>query len=313
MLSRLLSALTLVVLATSSAFAQVGSGTLQGTVKDKKTGEALPFVSVVVENRGTRVAGGQTDFDGLFKIGPIEPGTYDVTVSYVGYQPMKQTGVIINSNKITFLEPELTSGVDLKEVEVVRYKVPLIDKDGGASGSTVTREQIARMPARSAQGVATTVAGASTAGTGGGISIRGARSENTYYYIDGVKVPAGAGTGLPKSAIEEVQVVTGGVPANYGDVTGGLVNITTRGPGRTFFGGLEYLSSGWKVGEDVTDIVGLDKYAFNQVEASLSGPVLFKKDSAGNKTRPLLGFFLSGQFTDAVDGGPLYGGDLRVK
>ena len=313
MLSRLLSALTLVVLATSSAFAQVGSGTLQGTVKDKKTGEALPFVSVVVENRGTRVAGGQTDFDGLFKIGPIEPGTYDVTVSYVGYQPMKQTGVIINSNKITFLEPELTSGVDLKEVEVVRYKVPLIDKDGGASGSTVTREQIARMPARSAQGVATTVAGASTAGTGGGISIRGARSENTYYYIDGVKVPAGAGTGLPKSAIEEVQVVTGGVPANYGDVTGGLVNITTRGPGRTFFGGLEYLSSGWKVGEDVTDIVGLDKYAFNQVEASLSGPVFFKKDSAGNKTRPLLGFFLSGQFTDAVDGGPLYGGDLRVK
>ncbi|MBL0044414.1 MAG: hypothetical protein IPP33_08465 [Flavobacteriales bacterium] len=89
---------------------------------------------------------------------------------------MKQTGVVISSNKITFLNPELTSGVDLKEVEVVRYKVPLIDKDGGASGSTVTRDQIAKMPARTVNGVATTVAGASNAGTGGGVSIRGARS-----------------------------------------------------------------------------------------------------------------------------------------
>ncbi len=313
MLSRYLSALALGVLIAPTVNAQVGSGTLQGVVKDKKSSEPLPFVSVVVENRGTRVAGGSTDFDGNFKISPIEPGTYDVTVSYVGYQPMKQTGVVVNSNKITFLNPELTSGVDLKEVEVVRYKVPLIDRDGGASGSTVTREQIARMPARSAAGVAVTVAGASDAGTGGGISIRGARTENTYYYIDGVKVPAGAGIGLPKSAIEEVQVITGGVPASYGDVTGGLVNITTRGPSRNFFGGLELLSSGFKLGDDVTDIVGLDKYAFNQVEGSLSGPIFFKKDSVGNKVKPLLGFFFSGQYTNAVDGGPLYGGDLRVK
>ena len=110
MLSRILSALAFVVIGTTSALAQVGSGTLQGTVKDKKTGEPLPFVSVVVENRGTRVAGGSTDFDGVYKISPIEPGTYDVTVSYVGYQPMKQTGVIVSSNKITFLDPELSSG-----------------------------------------------------------------------------------------------------------------------------------------------------------------------------------------------------------
>ncbi len=240
MLSRYLSAVAFVLLSVFSANAQVGSGTLQGTVKDKKTGEALPFVSVIVENRGTRVASGSSDFDGNFRITPIEPGTYDVTVSFVGYQPQKLSGVLVNSNKITFINPELTSGVELKEVEVVRYKVPLIDKDGGASGSTVSREQIAKMPARSVNGVATTVAGASDAGTGGGVSIRGARTENTYYYIDGVKVPAGAGIGLPKAAIEEVQVITGGVPANYGDVTGGLVNITTRGPSRSFFGGIEY-------------------------------------------------------------------------
>lgn len=314
MLRKLCSATVIVICSALSLKAQIGSGTLQGEVKDKKSAEALPFVSIVVENNGTRVAGGQSDFDGNYKISPINPGTYDVTVSYVGYQPTKITGVVVNSNKITFQNFELNSGVELTGVEVIRYKVPLIEKDGGASGGTVTRDQISKMPTRSATSIATTVAGASTAGTSdGGVSIRGARSDNTYYYIDGVKVPAGAGTGIPKSAIEEVQVITGGVPANYGDVTGGLINITTRGPSREFFGGVEYLTSGFKVGPDITDIVGLDKYAFNQAEVSLSGPLFFKKDSLGKKDKPLLGFFVSGQATDAVDNSPLWNGDLRVK
>lgn len=312
MVRRLFSSVALCVIAALPVFAQVGTGSLKGKITDKKTGEPLPFVNVVIENRGTQVSGGATDFDGNYFIKPIDPGTYDVVVSYVGYQPYKQTGVVVNSNIITFLNMALNSGIELTEFEVVEYTVPLIQKDGGASGGTVTRDQIAKMPGRSANSIATTVAGASDAGTGGGISIRGARTENTYYYIDGVKVPAGAGTGLPKSAIEEVQVITGGVPANYGDVTGGLINITTRGPSRNFFGGVEYLTSGFKIGDDITDIVGLDKYAFNQVEASISGPILFKKDSVGNKTKPLIGFFFSGQYTNVVDGGPSYLGDLRI-
>jgi hypothetical protein len=293
--------------------AQVGTGSLKGKITDAKSGEELPFVNVVLERQGTQVTGGASDFSGEYFIKPIEPGVYDVVVTYVGYQPQRQEGVVISSNKISFLDLKLNAGVELKEFEVIQYNVPLIDRDGGASGGTVTREDIARMPGRSAEAIATTVAGTSDAGTGGGISIRGARSESTYYYIDGVKVPAGAGTGLPKSAIEEVQVITGGVPANYGDVTGGLINITTRGPSRNFFGGVEYLTSGYKVGSDITDIIGLDKFAFNQVEASISGPLLFQRDSLGNKTRPLVGFFFSGQFTNVVDNRPFFGGDVRVR
>ncbi|MBK8226049.1 MAG: carboxypeptidase-like regulatory domain-containing protein [Flavobacteriales bacterium] len=313
MVRRLSTAIALCFIAAAPALAQVGAGSLKGKITDKKTGEPLPFVNIVVENRGSQVTGGATDFDGNYFIKPIDPGTYDVVVSYVGYQPYKNAGVVVNSNTITFLNIQLNAGIELKEFEVVQYTVPLINKDGGASGGTVTREDIAKMPGRSAASIATTVAGASDAGTGGGISIRGARTEATYYYIDGVKVPAGAGTGLPKGAIEEVQVITGGVPANYGDVTGGLINITTRGPSRQFFGGAEYLTSGFKVGKDITDIIGLDKFAFNQVEASVSGPLLFRKDSLGNKSKPLIGFFLSGQYTNVVDNGPSYIGDVRVR
>jgi len=312
MVRRLFSAFVLVVSALG-AQAQVGSGSLKGKISDNQSGEPLPFVNVVLERGGQQVTGGASDFNGEYFIKPIDPGNYDVIVTYVGYQPYKQVGVIVSSNRITFLDLKLTQGIELKEFEVVQYSVPLIDRDGGASGGTVTREDIAKMPGRSAESIATTVAGTSDAGTGGGISIRGARSENTYYYIDGVKVPAGAGTGLPKSAIEEVQVITGGVPANYGDVTGGLINITTRGPSRNFFGGFEYLSSGFKYGNDITQVAGLDKFGFNQLEASLSGPLLFKRDSLGNKTKPLIGFFFSGQYTNIVDTRPFYNGDLRVR
>ncbi|MDX9750494.1 MAG: carboxypeptidase regulatory-like domain-containing protein, partial [Flavobacteriales bacterium] len=311
MVRRLFSAIALFPIVLTLQ-AQTGSGSLRGKITDSKTGEPLPFVNVVLERSGQQVTGSASDFDGGYDIKPIDPGTYDVVVTYVGYQPHKRTGVIVNANRITFLDLQLTQGIELKEFEVVQYTVPLIDRDGGASGGTVTREDIAKMPGRSAASIATTVAGTSDAGTDGGISIRGARTENTYYYIDGVKVPAGAGTGLPKSAIEEVQVITGGVPANYGDVTGGLINITTRGPSRSFFGGVEYLTSGFKVGDDITDVIGLDKYGFNQAEASLSGPLLFKKDSVGNKTRPLIGFFLSGQYTNILDPRPFVGGDMRV-
>ena len=131
MVRRLFSSVALSFIAVLSVQAQVGTGSLKGKVTDKKTGEPLPFVSIVLENRGTQVSGGSSDFDGNYFIKPIDPGTYDVLVSYVGYQTMKQTGVVVNSNIITFLNLGLSSsGMELKYVEVIAYTVPLTQRDG---------------------------------------------------------------------------------------------------------------------------------------------------------------------------------------
>ena len=184
----------------------------------------------------------------------------------------------------------LSAGVMVAEAEVVEYEVPLIDKDGGASGGTVSREDIDKLPGRSATSIATTVAGASTAGTGGGISIRGARTSSTWVYIDGIKVRGSQA--LPKSAIEEVQVVTGGIPANIGDATGGVINISLRNSSRKWFGGGEVISSGIPQGESV---IGLDKFGYNLAEMVASGTILFLKNDKGEKTDPILGLFLSGK------------------
>jgi len=299
--------LALVLFTGLAAIAQTNSGTLMGKVKDKDTGEPLSFATIIVFLNGNTVNGGSADIDGKFSIKPLEPGTYEVTVQSVGYKTQAIKGVIINSSKITSLpDVLLVSSTELGEVEVVDYKVPLIDKDGGPSGGTVTREELKNMPGRSALGFATTVAGATN--TGDGISIRGAREGSTWVYIDGIKVRGSSA--LPKSAIEEVSVITGGIPANIGDVTGGVVNISLRNSSASYTGGLEVITSGFKSGNTA---YGLDRYGYNLVEGSLSGPLLFRKDENGEKGRPLLGFFLSGNYTNSVDGGPRFDGNYKIK
>lgn len=289
-----------------SVYAQVGTGTLQGKLTDASTGEPLPFVNIVLQKGDQQVAGGATDFDGKYTIKPINPGVYDVLVSYVGYNSKKIEGVKINNAKITFLDIALESGIKLDEFEVVEYEVPLIDKDGGSSGQTVTREDISKMPGRSATSIAATVGGVQQ--TGNGVSLRGSREGNTFYYIDGIKVRGS--TNLPKAAIEEVQVLTGGIPANYGDATGGIIAITTRGASSKFFGGIDIITSGF-ANED-GDGIGLDRYAQTQVEATLSGPLLWKKDAEGNKEKPILGFFVAANYRNFLDSRPTIG-NFRLK
>lgn len=176
-----------------------GTGELRGKVTDEETGEPLPFVNIVLLQNGGQLNGTTTDFDGNYTIKPIKDGSYQLAVSYVGYQSVRIEGLLINTNKITFQDLQLETGIVLDEFEVVEYSVPLIDKDGGASGGVILREEIARLPARSASNVAVNTGGVQS--RSGGVQMRGAREDDTFYYIDGIKVRGS--TNLPKSGINE--------------------------------------------------------------------------------------------------------------
>tara|TARA_R110000737_G_scaffold97114_1_gene131259 strand:- start:3653 stop:7441 length:3789 start_codon:yes stop_codon:yes gene_type:complete len=315
--------LLLIFLSTATfGFGQVGLGTLKGSVIDADTKQPIPFCKVLIMQNGSVKGGANTDFDGKFQINSIGVGSYDVEVrnETEGYQPTVLTGVIVSSDQITFLDKmtiaKAKSVQEIEEVKVVAYRVPLINKDGGSSGATVTREDIARLPVRSAAGVASTVGGVN-AQEGGGISVRGSREDGTFYYIDGIKVRGSSN--LPKSAIEEVTVITGGLPANYGDATGGIISVTTRGPSAQYFGSAEVVSSGFYFkGKDENGydgkVFGLDKYAYNLMEGMFSGPLWMIKDSTGAKVKPRLGFLLSANYTRELDPRPLAnGGQWRVK
>jgi hypothetical protein len=309
---RKLTVFVAVLFAVSISYAQVGQGTIRGKMVDKSNGEPLPFANVVVLKGGAQVAGTMTDFDGKYSIPALTPGKYTLQATYVGYQPIKVDNIIVNSGKITKV-PDIKAGqgagISLDEFEVIEYEVPLISADQTSSGGTVTREDIAKMPGRSANSIAQTVGGVYSADDGStALSIRGARSSGTITFIDGVRVRGSQN--LPKSAIEEVSVITGGVPAQFGDATGGVVNITTRGATKEWFGGVEYMGSGFKSGDKV---YGLDQYGYNLLAGSVSGPILTKKDSAGNPESAMIGFFLSGEANHTVDSRPSAIDNYKIK
>ncbi len=320
MIRKLYFVLLSLVLTAGYSFGQAGSGTIKGSVIDGDSNEPIPFAKVVLYQGGIVKGGTETDFDGKFQFPSVTSGTYDVEFRSTEHQPVRINDVQVSPEKITFLDKtELTKPEDvqeMEEVEIVAYKVPLINKDGGAQGSTITREDIDKLPVRSASGVATTVGGVNESEGSGGISVRGSREGASYYYIDGIKVRGSSN--LPKSALQEVQVITGGVPANYGDATGGIISVTTRGPSAKYFGSIEAVSSGFYVkGEDPLgydgQVYGLDKFGYNLFEGMVSGPLLMKKDSTGKKTDPILGFLVSATFNDRLDPRPFADGAWRIK
>jgi len=277
-------------------FAQ--SGSLKGKVIDKETKEPIPFANVVVELGGKIVNGATTDFDGNYNIKPIPPGKYDIKASFVGYKNLMVRGVVINANKIMFLDVDLESTTTtLNTFEVVEYKVPLIDKDQTSTGGTMTSEEISKMAGRSATSVAVTVGGVFSDENGNMGGIRGGRSGGTATYIDGVRVIGSAS--IPQSAIDQVSVITGGTPAMYGDFTGGIVNITTKGPSRDFSAGFEGITSEL-----------LDGYGYSLLGFNIQGPLIKGKDTTKNTS--LLGFFISGEGSYNRDGNPASIGTYKV-
>lgn len=298
MLRKLFFALTLLVSAFSYGYAQVGSGSLQGTITDAETGETLPFANVVLENRGNQISAGSADFDGKYSLRPIPPGTYDLLISYVGYTTQKITGVVVSSDQIKKQDIKLQPGIAVGEVEVYAFKEALIEIDKNTTGGKVSAEDIKSMAVRSAADVAKTIGGVYSKDDGStGLNIRGARESSSITFIDGVKVIGSAN--LPKDAIGEVSVITGGIPAQYGDATGGLTIITTKEAIKTTFGSLEYLTSGFKTGENT--VTGLDNYGFNLLGFSVGGPMFPKKDESGKVISAPVGYLLSGELSSIVD------------
>ena len=294
MIRNLLLTIGLLLAAGLSVFAQ--SGSLSGKVLDKDTKEPVPFVNIIIELGGTQAGGASSDFDGKYTIKPITPGKYDLKATFVGYKPIMIVGVVIKSDQISFQDILMESTmINIETFEVIDYKVPLIDKDKTSVGATVTSEEIAKMPNRSANAIATTVGGVFSADGERG-SVRGQRSEGTVMYIDGIRVRGSSS--LPESAIEQVTVILSGVPAQYGDATGGIINVTTKGPSREFGAGIEMQTSQF-----------LDAYGYNRLGLNMQGPLIWNKD----RTSSLLGYFIAGEAVYREDSRPTATGVYRVK
>lgn len=280
-MNRLLLILGFIMAGWSGLIAQT---TIEGKVTDTKSGEAILFGTIALYRGGVLITGTETDMEGNYFISDIQPGTYDMEASYVGYASQRQTGIIIKAGRTNRVNFQLSDDAVLLDlgVEIKAYKVPLIEIDNTTQGATVTAEKIRALPTKQVNAIAATSAGISSQ-DGGAISVRGSRSNETVYFLDGVRV---TGNLIPQSEIEQLQVVIGGIEARYGDVTGGVISLTSRGPSDKVSGSIEVEKS-------------VDGYGYNLVSGNISGPIL-----RNSKKQSILGYRFSGQYRNVADGNP---------
>lgn len=208
-------------------------GEIRGRVFDPD-GNTLPSASVYTRIAGELV-GTYTDLDGKFVLKPIPPGMYPITISFTGFTTQEVAGVEVTPDRATYMKDvRLNILKDLKTFEKIGYTRKLITIDDPSRMSLLASE-FEDDPTRKdpIQFISKNFAGVTAAPNGDGLYFRGSRTENTVSFIDGVKV-SGSVPRVPPSAISSVSVYTGGLPARYGDVTGGVIVIETKTYGEMF-------------------------------------------------------------------------------
>jgi hypothetical protein len=136
--------LLLLIMISFTAFANAQTGNLSGTVTTED-GEIVMFATVAVKMNDSLITRTQTDFDGKYEFDNLEIGTYDVLVSYVGYQRKKISNITILSSGTVVLNVELDQGVELHDMSHP-YTIPLIELDNTTQGQVFGSWEIQRLP-----------------------------------------------------------------------------------------------------------------------------------------------------------------------
>jgi len=257
------------LLAIAPAFvAAQTTGRLVGKVVDARNGEGLPGANVTI--KGTYY-GGTTDIEGDVRIEKVNPGAYTVEVSLLGYKLMRFTNIKVETGKTATINAKMEETVlTLDQDVLVIGERPLFDIEETASRRNIGQADIQASAVQNVQSVVAMQPGVVMADNE--IHIRGGRTHENAYLLDGISVQdpmAGSGFGLQLSpaSIQEVEVITGGYNAEYGQATSGIVNITTREGSDRYGGGIGYKTDHFGFNEDSRANWNTDIFDFN-----VSGP-----------------------------------------
>ncbi|MGP8214477.1 MAG: carboxypeptidase regulatory-like domain-containing protein [Bacteroidia bacterium] len=292
----------LALLCSGMAFAQ-STGSIICTVTDVDTKQALPFASVVVTRGGQQVGGGQTDLDGNVEIKPLDPGTYDVHAVYASYNDFNMSGVVVVPNTPVHIAVKMVSVSKKLPVVTIVYHKPAVDPTGHVNNSIDQADIQENALKGNVMNMVGMMSGVTQTDLNQPLHAGGSRTEDNQVIVDGMKITSdqmmgaiagGGGSnngpgGLPQSMIGEVNTYIGGVPAKYGDATGGIIEINTVNASPKFFGTVEGVTS-----------EGLDAFGYNDVNFVVGGPIWGKKDSTGKRNPnayPSVNFILGGEYT----------------
>ncbi len=268
-----------------SGSAQRTTGDIRGVVTDA-SGAVLPGVTVTL--RGRAVPGAPTTVTnetGVYRFPNLPPGSYDLTVELAGFTTSTQTGIQVSLGGSAEIDVQLKLSTQSETITVVA-QAPVVDSTSSQVATNYSREWVENAPVRrftffdlinAAPGVS-----AATSTSSRSQSFGSATNENVYL-IDGTDFTApltGAAWPWPNTdAIEEVQVLSLGAPADYGNLGGAVFNVVTRQGSNTFHGDANfYFQDQSLTGRNTTDKqdnkLPYNRDEFKDTTVQLGGPVV---------------------------------------
>ncbi len=287
-------ALTALALLLATAAGAATTGNLRGQVTDGQ-GSGLPGVTVTLSS--SEVLGGpwirMTDAAGFYQFPQLQPGGYQVTFTLDAFAT-QQADVKVQLDRTAEVNAELSPSTVSEEI-VVTAEAPVIDPEQVGTGQVYNaqylNEAVVGSANRSYQSVLTQTAGV----TGGSNpNVLGSTLGENAYYVDGITttdpVTATFGTNFNFDAIQEIALHTGGFEAEYGQATGGVVNLITKSGGNQLSGTVDarYRDNSLYESGDHFD-PDAQETKFLNPSATLGGPIL----------RDKLWFFTAYEYTDS--------------
>jgi outer membrane receptor protein involved in Fe transport len=236
--SRLLAVLVISMLVAFPTFAQTTTtGAIEGRVTEASG--TLPGVTVEVTSpamAGSRIA--VTDAGGRFRMPLLPPGEYSLSATLPGFQTVRQSNIRVGLGRTASIDIRMSSAAIAQEITVTA-EAPVVDVTSTKTGANVTAETIASIPlGRDFYAVAQVAPGTNEDAVG--TTFYGGTGAENQYIIDGLNTTGAEygteGKQLNMDFIQEVEVLTGGLPAEYGRITGGVINAITKSGGNEFQG-----------------------------------------------------------------------------
>ncbi len=239
--------ITCIAMVSAHDAAAATIGKISGIVTAEATKQPLANAKVTIVGTSTTAT---TNDSGYYVMTNVDPGGYDVQVELTGYRSktVQATKVFAGLTTTINFALETSEVVELEGVTVTATK-PLIKKDVTQTTRIIEADEIASMPRDTVNGILQTQAGVAVLNSSGSLHIRGGRSMEIKYLIDGIPVndPIGRGLGLQIStnALEQMEVITGGFNAEHGDAQSGIINLITKAGTNRFRGSFRYRVGQW--------------------------------------------------------------------
>jgi hypothetical protein len=285
--------LSVFVVLLLAGFAQAQNASVSGTVQDS-SGAAVASATVTVTNLATTVSRAvTTNHDGIYRIEPLPPGDYSLTVEKDGFKSVSVDKLTLTvDQKFTFNTTLQVGGVSTK-IEVSAETIGAVDTETATLSNVIDEKQMADLPLilRDPYQLVLLGPGVTQSDGMGGVSVNGGRERNNNFQLDGVDnndtdVPGTLGglTSQNPDSTEEFRVLTNNFAPEFGRNNGAIIDVVTKSGTNDLHGSVYYFGRWDALGardffnhqiDPITnEVAAKDPYVRNLYGATIGGPII---------------------------------------